>query len=132
MVVAHALDKMYLKYGAQIHRELFKNALDALLKTQMVKVKLPSSGRINLLHFPEKKRYVAHLLYAVPVQRGVAQVIDDLTPIYDTNVVINLKENIKKAFLMPEKTELKITKLKNQISVVVPEFTCHTALVLEY
>ena len=25
MVVAHALDKMYLKYGAQIHRELFKN-----------------------------------------------------------------------------------------------------------
>ena len=132
MVVAHALDKMYLKYGAQIHRELFKNALDALLKAPMLRVNLPSSGRINLLHFPEKNRYVAHLLYAVPIQRGVAQVIDDLTPIYDTNVVINLEENIKKVFLMPENIELKIKKINNQINVVVPEFTCHTALVLEY
>ncbi|MEC8324403.1 MAG: hypothetical protein VXZ57_07040, partial [Bacteroidota bacterium] len=90
MVVAHPLDKMYLKYGAQIHRELFKNTLDALLTTPMVRANLPSSGRLNLLHFPEKNRYVAHLLYAVPVQRGVAQVIDDLVPIYDTTVEIKL------------------------------------------
>ena len=132
MVVAHPLDKMYLKYGAQIHRELFKNTLDALLTTPMVRAKLPSSGRVNLLHFPEKNRYVAHLLYAVPVQRGVAQVIDDLVPIYDTTVKINLKENIKKAYLMPGNIELNTTKSNDKMSVIIPKFTCHTALVLEY
>ena len=132
MVVAHPLDKMYLKYGAQIHRELFKNTLDALLTTPMVRANLPSSGRVNLLHFPEKNRYVAHLLYAVPVQRGVAQVIDDLVPIYDTTVEIMLKENIKKAYLMPGNIELNTTKSNDKMSVIIPKFTCHTALVLEY
>lgn len=132
MVVAHPLDKMYLKYGAQIHRELFKNTLDALLTTPMVRANLPSSGRVNLLHFPEKNRYVAHLLYAVPVQRGVAQVIDDLVPIYDTTVEIKLKENIKKAYLMPGNIELNTTKSNDKMSVIIPKFTCHTALVLEY
>ena len=132
MVVAHPLDKMYLKYGAQIHRELFKNTLDALLTTPMVRASLPSSGRVNLLHFPEKNRYVVHLLYAVPVQRGVAQVIDDLVPIYDTAVEIKLKENIKKAYLMPGNIELNTIKSNDKISITVPEFTCHTALVLEY
>ena len=132
MVVAHPLDKMYLNYGAQIHRELFKNTLDALLTTPMVRANLPSSGRVNLLHFPEKNRYVAHLLYAVPVQRGVAQVIDDLVPIYDTTVEINLKENIKKAYLMPGNIELNTTKSNDKMSVIIPKFTCHTALVLEY
>ncbi|MEC8248058.1 MAG: hypothetical protein VX070_01415 [Bacteroidota bacterium] len=132
MVVAHPLDKMYLKYGAQIHRELFKNTLDALLTTPMVRANLPSSGRLNLLHFPEKNRYVAHLLYAVPIQRGVAQVIDDLVPIYDTTVEIKLKENIKKAYLMPGNIELNTTKSNDKMSVLIPKFTCHTALVLEY
>ena len=132
IVIAHPLDKMYLKYGAQIHRELFKNTLDALLTTPMVRANLPSSGRVNLLHFPEKNRYVAHLLYAVPVQRGVAQVIDDLVPIYDTTVEINLKENIKKAYLMPGNIELNTTKSNDKMSVIIPKFTCHTALVLEY
>ena len=132
MVVAHPLDKMYLKYGAQIHRELFKNTLHALLTAPMVRANLPSSGRVNLLHFPEKNRYVAHLLYAVPVQRGVAQVIDDLVPIYDTTVEIKLKENIKKAYLMPGNIELNTTKSNDKMSVIIPKFTCHTALVLEY
>jgi hypothetical protein len=132
MVVAHALDKMYLKYGAQIHRELFKNTLDALLTAPMVRTDLPSSGRVNLLHFPDKNRYVVHLLYATPVQRGVAQVIDDLVPVYETTVEINVNETVKKAYLVPGHTALDIVKSKDNISVIVPKFTCHTALVLEY
>ena len=132
MIVAHPLDKMYLKYGAQIHRELFKNVLDELLTAPMVRTNLPSSGRVNLLHFPEKNRYVAHLLYATPVQRGVAQVIDDLIPIYNTEVEINIDKNIKKAYLMPENKELKMIESGDKLKIIVPKFECHTALVLEY
>ena len=132
MIVAHPLDKMYQKYGAQIHRELFKNVLDQLLEDPMIHVSLPSSGRVNLLHFPEKNRYVAHLLYATPVQRGVAQVIDDLIPIYNTEVEVNIDKNIKKAYSMPDRKELKMIKSGNKVKIIVPKFECHTALVLEY
>lgn len=132
IVAAHPLDKMYLNYGAQIHRELFKNILNQFMPSPMIRVNLPSSGRVNLLHFPEKNRYVAHLLYATPVQRGIAQVIDDLVPVYNTEVEINIKKKIKKAYLMPENKELKIKKSKNKVSITIPKFECHTALVLEY
>ena len=132
MIVAHPLDKMYQKYGAQIHRELFKNVLDQLLEDPMIHVSLPSSGRVNLLHFPEKNRYVVHLLYATPVQRGVAQVIDDLITIYNTEVEVNIDKNIKKAYLMPDYKELKLIKSGNKVKIIVPKFECHTALVLEY
>ena len=66
LYIAHELDKMYFEEGARVHRELFMEAFRALEVTPLVKVDLPSLGRINLLHQPEKKRYVLHLLYASP------------------------------------------------------------------
>ena len=70
--------------------------MDIFHKNPLVKVDLQSSGRINLLHQPEKSRYVLHLLYATPIQRGRAQVIEDLVPYSDTDVQINLKKISKK------------------------------------
>jgi hypothetical protein len=47
-------------------------------------------------------------------------------------VEINVNETVKKAYLVPGHTALDIVKSKDNISVIVPKFTCHTALVLEY
>ena len=58
--------------------------------------------------------------------------IDDLMPVYETTVEINVSEIVKKAYLMPGQTELDIVKSNENISVIIPKFTCHTALVLEY
>ncbi len=132
VVITHELDMMYKEYGAQIHRELFKNVLDQLLTSPMVRVNLPSSGRINFLHFPEKNRYVVHLLYGSPIQRGITQVIDDLIPIYDTEVVVNIDREIKKAYLVPGNQPLNMIKKEGKVSLVVPKFECHAAVVLAY
>jgi len=131
VIIASPLDRMYKEYGAQIHRELFENILDRMLTKPLVTATLPSSGRINLLHFPEKERYVVHLLYGSPVQRGIAQVIEDLIPIHKTEVTINVNRSFEKAYLIPGKKELKMIKEGTKISVLVPEFACHTAVVFE-
>ena len=130
--IAHNLDVMYFSSGARIHRDLFKEVLDIFHKNPLVKVDLQSSGRINLLHQPEKSRYVLHLLYATPIQRGRAQVIEDLVPIYDTDVQINLKKNIKKVFTVPGNKKLKIKKRNEKTFVRIPKFKAHVALVIEY
>ena len=130
--IAHNLDEMYFSSGARIHRDLFKEVLDIFHNNPLVKVDLQSSGRINLLHQPEKSRYVLHLLYATPIQRGRAQVIEDLVPIYDTDVQINLKKNIKKVFTVPGNKKLKIKKRNEKTFVRVPKFEAHVALVIEY
>ena len=98
----------------------------------MVSTNLQSSGRINLLHQPEHKRYVAHLLYATPIQRGRAQVIEDLVPIYDTTVQLNIDEKIKSVYTVPGYKKLKVEKKNGKNFVNIPEFKAHIAVVIDY
>ena len=58
--------------------------------------------------------------------------IEDLVPIYDTQVILNVPETIKSVGLIPDNVDLKFVKTKEGISIVVPKFKCHTAVVFEY
>lgn len=130
---AHSLDKLYYTHAVRLHRELFNNAIDLLVKSPMLKVdKLPSSGRVSLLKQDNEKRYVAHLLYAPALQRGEVQVIEDLVPISDVQIEINVPEKVKNVYAIPGNKKLKFTTNGQTIKVNVPAFTMHTALVIEY
>ncbi len=130
--IAHELDKMYFGHGARVHRELFMEAFNSLDIEPMVKVKLPSLGRINLLHQPEHKRYVLHLLYAAPIQRGSVRVIEDLVPLHDTPIKLDLNKNIKKIYTVPNMEELDYSLDSGKVVLTVPKFTGHIALAVEY
>lgn len=130
--LAHDLDRQYYSEGARLHRDLFFNALSLLRDEALVEVEMPSMGRINLLHQPEHRRYVLHLLYASPIQRGNVRVIEDIVPIYDIPVSINLDEKVTSAYLIPSGENIKLSRKNGKLSVVIPELNCHTALVLEY
>lgn len=130
--LAHDLDKQYFNEGARIHRQLFKNALGLLRDNPLVEVDMPSMGRVNLLKQSDKDRYVLHLLYASPIQRGSVRVVEDLLPLYNVPVSLQLDESIKKAYLIPSGKKLKLKKVGDRLELVVPEFTCHTGIVLEY
>lgn len=130
--IAHELDRMYYQHGAKLHRDMFNNALKLLHKKPMVETVLPSAGRISLLHQPDQKRYVAHLLYGPPIQRGACEVIEDLPPLYNVPVTIDLPVKVKKAVLVPEMKELPIKKKNGKLTVTVPDFACHCAVSFEY
>ena len=74
----HRLGKLYYEHGARVHRDLFANALALIYSRPMVQTSLPSAGRVSLMHQPQHRRYVAHLLYGAPLQRGRCLVIEDL------------------------------------------------------
>lgn len=130
--MAHDLDQQYFEEGARLHRDLFINALNLLRDHPMVRVDMPSMGRINLLRQQEKERYVLHFLYASPIQRGSVRVIEDLVPIYNIPVRIDVEEGIKKAYLVPSGEVLSFKKEAGGIALTLPELYCHNALVLEY
>jgi len=130
--IAHDLDKQYFREGARIQRQLFINALNILRENPMVEVEMPSMGRINLLKQSHKNRYVVHLLYASPIQRGSVRVVEDLIPLQNVPLTIDLEETVKKAHMIPSGKKLKLKKLNGQLQVVVPDFTCHTGVVFEY
>jgi hypothetical protein len=126
--IAHALDGMYFRHGARLHRDLFSNVLRLLHKRPMVETELPSAGRVSLLHQPQHRRYVVHLLYGPPIQRGECQVVEDLPVLHDVPVKFDLPVEVKRAVLVPAMKEVPIDGQR----VTVPEFSCHCAIAFEY
>ena len=130
--IAHALDTMYHRNGARIHRDFFHNCLNLQYKNPMLKVDLPSTARINLLHQSNENRYVMHLLYSSPIRRGIASVIEDFVPLKNTTVAFQLPKPIKSVTLIPGKQNLKITKKGSFAFIRIPEFKTHCALLFHY
>ena len=130
--IAHDLDIMYKKYGARIHRDVFNNCLNLLYKNPYITVELPSSGRINLLHQEEKKRFVLHLFFSTPIQRGLAAVIEDFVPINRVKVFFNLPREINKAWLIPDCKSLDIEHSDSGFFVTIPSMKMHSAIVFHY
>ncbi len=130
----HPVGAMYHKEAARLHRQLFLNALRLVYpeRRQRLATKLPSGARVSLLHQPDQRRYVAHLLYAPPMPRGRCQLIEDLVPLRDTPVSLRVPEAITRAELPLERARLPLRRAGGTVSVTVPEFSCHQLVVFRY
>ena len=130
--MAHALDKLYYENGVKLHRDLFKNAIDQLYQSPMLSVKnLPGSGRVSFLKQESKNRYVAHLLYTVPISRGDVMVVEDFLPVPDVEIEVKVPEKITSVTQIPEGTRLEFQRKGDRIIIKVPTFTMYTGIVLE-
>ena len=132
VVLPHRLGDMYFQHGARLHRQVFANALGLVYQSPVLAVSLPSAGRVSLVHQPEKRRYVAHLMYGPPMQRGRCMVIEDLVPLHDTPVSLRVPEAVQSARLAPSGVGLSLERAGDSVSVLVPEFRGHTAVVFQY
>jgi hypothetical protein len=128
--IAHNLGRIYNALAARVHRHLFINALCLIYKKPMIETEMPSGGRISLLHQPDQRRYVAHLLYGPPLKRGQCLLIEDLVPLYDIPLEVRLPKTVK-AYLVPGGDALEIERTGERIRVVVPKLQCHQAVVFE-
>jgi hypothetical protein len=130
--LAHPLGAMYRAGGARLHRDLFLNALRMVHPSPMLRAPMPSSGRVSLVHQPKRRRYVAHLLYAPPIQRGCVLVLEDLVPVHGVTVELRVPEKITAAFTALPKKTAKLVRGKGVVSVAGVEVSCHTMVVFRY
>lgn len=127
----HRLGRLYHAHGARVHRDLFANALRLIYARPMVETCLPSAGRVSLMWQPGPRRYVAHLLYGPPLQRGRCLVIEDLPPLYDVPLTVRVPEAITAAYLMPGRVALPLAREDGAVRVTVPRVQGHQAVVFE-
>ncbi|MDL5055378.1 hypothetical protein QQ056_17750 [Oscillatoria laete-virens NRMC-F 0139] len=129
----HALGAIYQANGARLHRDFFINALRLLHRRPVLEVGgLPSEGRVNLWHQADKRRYVVHLLYAAPIQRGRCSIIEDIVELRDITVALRVPEKIQKVRLPLEKASRPFKKSKGAVSVTIPRVHMHQIAVFEY
>jgi len=127
----HRLGKLYHAHGARVHRDLFANALALIYSRPMVETSLPSAGRVSLMWQPEQGRYIAHLLYGAPLQRGRCLVIEDLPPLFDVPLTVRVPEAITAAYLVPGRVALPLAREDGAVRVTVPRVQGHQAVVFE-
>ena len=128
----HPLGQIYHAHGARLHRDFFINALRLIYKKPLLAAKLPSAGRATLIRQPDQRRYVLHLMYAPPLQRGRCLVIEDLVPLYGVPVQLRLPEKVRKVYLAPERKPVRFQQARGIVKLAAPTVQCHQAIVLEW
>src|SRR5690625_2699421 len=124
----------YALKGSLALKETVLYALDRLLaKEKTVQTNLPAQGIVTLHEQKKEQRYVNHILYATPVKRGKdIEIIEDIIPIYDTQVTVKLSTPITKVYLAPQKVDLPFeTDAQGRVSYTVSKIDCHQMVVLE-
>lgn len=132
----HALGKLYHDHGARLHRDLFLNALERLYRKPVLRVDgLPSAARATLVHQPENRRYVLHLLYGPPLQRGRCLVIEDLPVVTGVRAAVRVPEPIRRAGLPLDASPKRGGRVKRDgdtVLVDVPAFSGHQIVTFDY
>ncbi|WP_409345019.1 family 10 glycosylhydrolase [Paenibacillus sp. MBLB4367] len=126
----------FLDYGENASlfvKETILHALDLLLGAgKTLETSLPAQGIVSLQHQPHESRYVNHLLYAFPVKRGKEmEIIEDITPIYDIDVTLNIAGRVNRVYLAPQLEELPYEQEGATIRYKVPVIDCHQMVVID-
>ena len=124
----------YADVGSLINRDMVCAVLDRLLDgRKTLETDLPAQGVATLANQPEQHRLVAHLLYAVPVKRGKrTEVIEDIVPVYDVNLLVRTDKPVHRVYLAPEMASVPFTKAGSEIRIHVPCIRNHQMVVLDY
>ena len=146
MYLAHPVFIMYRGFGAVAVKEYIVNCIKKLLgDDQSLTTNLPSTARITLNEQASKNRSILHLLNANTVLRGGEvslsggnlsragniEVIEELLPLYNTEVTLKTSKPIKNITLEPQGKELAFKQLDNAIKINIDKFTCHQMIVLK-
>ena len=145
--LSHPVFSIYAGYGAVPYKEYVGNVLHLLLDgAPTIETNLPSTGRISLSRQEKEKRYVLHLLYADKISRGgpmklsggnvsgsgnTIEVIDELRPVHDTDVLFRAPGPVTRVTLAPSGRELKFKQEGDEVQVRLDSFTCHEMMVFE-
>ena len=131
--MAHSMPGLYAKEGSLYHKRYFMLALQQVYSGGAVVFKgLGSEGRATMIRQPDRNRYCVNMVYASPSKRGEAFVIEDILPVYNVEVALDVPQTIKKAWLGVTGEELTVAKKDGKQVVVVPKLECHASVVLEY
>ena len=113
---------MYKTDGAQLFRDTLCGAL-RLIYHPVMEVSMPSAGRARFTR--QGGRYVLHLMYGSPIQRGRTSVIEDLPPVRDIPVTLQIIEPLAEAILQPQGQVIPFTQSGGTVTLTVPQVACH-------
>lgn len=143
--LAHKVFSIYRAFGAVAYKEYIINVLRSFLDEPILKVDLPSTGRVTLMYQKKHNRYVLHLLYANIINRGgtvgvscvsdksqSVEVIDELLPLYDVNISVRAPSIVKNVVCVTSGENIEFVQKDNYINFVLPKLQCHQMIEINF
>ena len=128
----------YYKDGAVAMVEVADRFIDfAMGGERLIRTNLPRAGRATLRSQAAENRDIVHLMYATPAlcgkERGSSvQPIQDLVPLFDTEVSIRPRQKVRSVRLVPSGDELSFREDGKRVGFTVPKFTGHQMVEIAY
>lgn len=129
--MGHPICRLYNNHGTQLHRDWFIAVLKRLYRAPVLEIDTPSAARVNLMYQEANSRYVLHVTYASPIQRGEVRVIEDMVPLFNVPVRLRLDKPVKRVYLAPQGTEVSFSQENGKVSLQILKVLCHQILALE-
>lgn len=127
--------KMFAEYsttGHIINKQIIHQLIDRLLgEDKMLKSNLCVPGVITVRNQPTSNRHLVHVLYGCAVKRGNVEVIEDIPTIHNTTVTLKCFDKVGKVYEAVGGKELSFTFTNGVLEFTIPEFNCHTIIVVE-
>ena len=128
---AHPVFSQYRQNAPLWCKTLFLNALARLLPEPLIQHNSFSTLNASLNHQEQEGRYIIHLLHYIPERRAKDfDTIEDVIPVYNIELSLNLPSQVKSARLVPQGKTLELRQEGKQIKLNVPEILGHQMIEL--
>jgi hypothetical protein len=130
----HPIFTQYADSAPKWCRDIFLNAVERLLPNPVLKMENAPSALVAAVNVqPDKKRYVAHFLYYVPERRGSSfDVIEDVLPVFNLKVNLNVPGNVRKITTVPQGRNIPFRQSGGIKSFTLPELLGHQMVELTF
>lgn len=120
--------KAYKMHGFPMYKALVRNSINYLLPEPILKHNLPSTAEVVVRRC--RGNYIVHILHYVPQRRAEGiDIVEDVLPINDVNIA--LRAHAKRAYSIPDGSELRIEQLEGYTRVFIPTVKGHAHVVFE-
>ncbi len=123
---AHPIFRQYNQNAPRWCKLMLLNALDLLLPDPLLRHQGPSSLVTAINAQDEQNRWIVHLLHYIPERRGLEfDVIEDVIPLHDLAVSLNVPGPVKSIRTAPEGVELKFVAVGGRVNFLLPRLNGH-------
>lgn len=123
---AHPIFRQYNQNAPRWCKLLLLNALDLLLPDPLLRHQGPSSLLTAINDQEEQNRWVVHLLHYIPERRGLDfDVIEDVIPLHDLAVSLNVPGPVASIRTAPEGQELQFVAVGGRVNFLLPRLNGH-------
>jgi hypothetical protein len=130
---SHPIFSQYNKNAPKWYKTMFLNAMEMLLPEPVLQIEGPTTIQATVNEQSDENRYVAHLLHYIPERRGQDfDVIEDVIPVYDISVSLNLPNRVKSAKLVPAGEAIDMQRRSGRVEFTLSELRGHQMIELTY